>query len=725
MHGATATLDDSASGNGWLDIRGNLVASGVNRDGSWTNVMTGKNDADRKVNNATINVTLNNKNSKLFGNVYERHRLSEEETIDAFSQPTENDSYGNSRLPLYFDSWLDYIKKQEANGSLGGQVNLTLANGATWYPLRDWYGWDTSVATEKFEDPKGTLPTNNSKDQSSTNRLDQYNLYRWENGQKVVVNKLEDGYDQAINDQDLIEQNGIGISYVDREGSGVQNLIGNKDSATVDNGIYRLSLNEGGVVDTRFMRMDFGKIVGVKETDENFHDWMVNITQNTDFDREGIKTLRIQELNGSGNFSIYVKDKQNHDILIVDKAENSTNNTMTLWNLHGKDGGLDPTMGIKAGDVNTFIQLARVDKDMKFNDEVIYKLKNSVYEWNYKLVADEDETISKVQGNLMHEGTNNWYLVSAKKQTNENVQLSAIHAYNVPYLFATKLERLNKRMGEARYAAGHEDGAWVRFNHTRDDLQGYEAKASMIEVGYDKRKVEEDGVKIRGGAISYLDGSADYHQYSQSNSDTKRYRATLYHTWLGDNGSYLDLVGRVGWYDSDFQMNFMDESINGEMDLWAASASIESGHKFSNEKKWFIEPQLQLQYTYLGDSDYISNNGIKTEMSNVDSLVGRAGFRVGKDALDESSQDDKATTYYARADVIHEFMGDRQFRMQGSADHDALLLNYDGKRTWYDVGLGITRKFNKDGYLFVDVERQFGSDINRIWEFNVGVRYHF
>ena len=182
-------------------------------------------------------------------------------------------------------------------------------------------------------------------------------------------------------------------------------------------------------------------------------------------------------------------------------------------------------------------------------------------------------------------------------------------------------------------------------------------------------------------------------------------------------------VGRDGWYDSDFAMHSLDDNhlLSGKIDFWAAAVSAEGGYKFSNDDKWFVEPQTQLQYTFIGTDEYVSSYDVQIEQSDVHSLIGRAGVRLGKDVYDE----DKIYNFYVRGDIMHEFLGDKDFAMTGLKDKLTLNKSYDGSRTWYDVGVGLSGKFANSSYYFIDFERQLGNDIDCSWEVNLGLRKNF
>ena len=303
---------------------------------------------------------------------------------------------------------------------------------------------------------------------------------------------------------------------------------------------------------------------------------------------------------------------------------------------------------------------------------------------------------------------------------------AAVNAFSMPYLYATQMERLQKRMGEARYAVGDEDGAWVRLHHGRTDRKYFEDKNTMVQVGWDRRSRHDGADGIHGIAFDYLHSDTDYTDALEGTSELDRYRLTLYSTWFGEKGWYADLVGRAAWHDTDLKgVNRDGDAFDTGFDMWGAAASIETGWKLASEEKWYVEPQVQLQYTYLGSSDYRTDNEVEISNSHVESLIGRAGFRLGRDLDRAGETGTQKMNLYFRADVLHEFMGDQLFTMKGHHDLTPVRYRFKGDDTWYDVGAGFTYRAADDYTFFVDVERPLGSDIGNSWELNAGFHWFF
>ena len=311
--------------------------------------------------------------------------------------------------------------------------------------------------------------------------------------------------------------------------------------------------------------------------------------------------------------------------------------------------------------------------------------------------------------------TTNFKLIDVKSTELSNAGKTIIDMSKVNYSNAIYMDRLNKRMGEARYIDGDE-GLWVRIRHDRiGKSDAFRSKNTMMELGYDKRVDDrEDGEHRRGFAIDYMRGTAEYHNVA-GDGDVRRGGVWFYDTWLGNKGHYSDYVLKFGRLSNDFDIySELGEKITGDYSNFVYSASAEYGRKKDIGKDWYFEPQVQLQYAHVTDDDYTTSQGTSVELDAIDSLIGRVGFRLGKDMGENN-------TFYVKADVLHEFLGDQDisaFDATGRLD-----TTYENEGTWYDVGLGFSHQFSKGTYMFLDVEKTFGNDNEDTYQFNVGMNW--
>ncbi|WP_446424406.1 autotransporter domain-containing protein, partial [Mailhella sp.] len=158
------------------------------------------------------------------------------------------------------------------------------------------------------------------------------------------------------------------------------------------------------------------------------------------------------------------------------------------------------------------------------------------------------------------------------------------------------------------------------------------------------------------------------------------------------------------------------EGDKGDIDNRVASLSGEYGWRFNVCQQFFVEPQVELAYTYVS-SDDLQLGDAKYEFDSVDSLTGRAGLVAGWNLPDERGN------VYARASVVQQFMGDA--KISGSINGKGNIQEIDGEDTWLEYGIGANVKLTDSTYVWADVERTEGADIEEEWRGTVGIRYSF
>ena len=344
----------------------------------------------------------------------------------------------------------------------------------------------------------------------------------------------------------------------------------------------------------------------------------------------------------------------------------------------------------------------------------VYSNAGNVFDYTYGTGSETDNN-----------GTGkDWYIAVSGKSAESNPNFSAAKgAMYAGYALGTELDTLNKRMGEARYLE-EDDGVWVRYRHSKTGWNDtYETNGDMFQLGFDNEVTEKDGKHYRGVAIDYTDADTNIMGIS-GEGEHERYAVSLYDTWLGEKGHYRDLVLRGGRINSDYDVSgaFSSgyEDIGGDYHQWFGSISAEWGRKNDMGTGWYFEPQVQAQLARIGGASYVSDSGVDVDQDGATSLIGRAGFRIGREYVKDNGKHDN---FYIKADLLHEFAGDKSFSLTGNdGRYDK---EYDGQETWCDVGIGADISLGKNSYFWADVERTFGADFDNTWQINGGFRWEF
>ena len=321
--------------------------------------------------------------------------------------------------------------------------------------------------------------------------------------------------------------------------------------------------------------------------------------------------------------------------------------------------------------------------------------------------------------------TTNFKLIGVKKREFSDAGRTMLNMSRANYSNAIYMDRLNKRLGEARYINDdpeEDEGMWVRIRHDRIGKEdAFRSQNTMYELGYDKRQECDNGKRRVGFAVDYMHGDTGYNDIA-GKGEIDRYGLWLYDTWTGNKGHYADYVAKWGHLQNDFEVYNMGDNrkVTGDYSNNVFSVSAEYGRKKDMGNDWYFEPQAQLQLARVTGANYTTSQGTKVSVDGINSLIGRAGFRIGKDFGEE-----KQSTLYFKADVLHEFLGDQTIRALDGTTNGWQTVDYENQGTWYDIGIGYAAMLSQSTYAFVDLEQSFGNDNDDTYQINAGVRWTF
>lgn len=306
-----------------------------------------------------------------------------------------------------------------------------------------------------------------------------------------------------------------------------------------------------------------------------------------------------------------------------------------------------------------------------------------------------------------------------KGTVDENGNVTDIETIKNPDVFGTEevgalgliswrneLDDMNKRLGELRDSKG-EHGVWVRMIRGENDYKSLNSQYNTYQLGYDE-KLSTDPHWTLGAAFSYTDGDGGYDTGSFE-MDHKTF--TLYGSKLNDDGSYIDIVGKYSRLNHDLRNTWGD----GEYDANGYSIGVEVGKRFQQGNGFWIEPQAQLTYGHVGSANYTAGD-IKVALDGMESLIGRAGVRFGKD-LDNGN-------IYLRASYLYDFDGETGVTFTNAEGRER-SFEQDLGGGWCEVGIGTNINLSDATHLYFDIEKTYGGDITTDWKWNAGIRYSF
>ena len=441
-------------------------------------------------------------------------------------------------------------------------------------------------------------------------------------------------------------------------------------------------------------------------------------------------SLMVKEFNGDSNFVMNLNgNRQNTDMVYLNSGTGNYNvilvNAVTKNDI-GQNGLRFATVGDKNKQVfknavayndgffNIKYQIASEDYDVNNGENTLYNNGD-----NSDLLTENrpgNNIINNIFGN--NEDAVNYKLVNIEEKTLSNAGKTILNMTKANYDVAVFMGRLDKRMGDVHYLNKNDDGIWFRLRHDRIEKDlGYTVDGNMYELGYDKLFLRDDGQERLGLAFDYMKGSTSYDDIAGKGNNSRK-GIWLYDTWIGDDGHYSDYIFKWGHLENNFEV-FDTEKLNlikGNYDNDVYSASAEYGYMKNLKNDWYITPQVQLQLAKVTGADYTTNQNTNVHVDGIDSIIGRAGFKLGR-----NFGDNKKNTFYLKADVLREFLGEQFVSVKDvTSDNEYVGFKYDHSGYWYDVGFGFNIETKKDSYAFLDVERRFGNGNKNSYQINGG-----
>lgn len=419
------------------------------------------------------------------------------------------------------------------------------------------------------------------------------------------------------------------------------------------------------------------------------------INQNSDED------IIVGNYSGTGDINFKAEDTDNNGVLDFTNTGDVTIGTA--------EAGSSVNLGVINNTVNTL----DIEKTEESLNAIAQKL---TYEGTYgnlggKVTVKEGLITPEASADLMFDGNSQGYVTNITGGDRVTKTMDAMKNLAATAIVAWRHEdsTLSQRLGELRESDGGQ-GIWVRMSRGEFEYDGeYKNQYNFFQMGYDWAA----GNWHYGAAVSHNDGQTTYTHGDGENRSTS---LSLYGTWLGDKGHYADIVLKQGRLSNDFDIYTEAGHTSGDYDAWGTSLSGEYGMKVDLDGGWYVTPQAQLTLMRIGGEDYTTNNGIKVNQDSLESAVGRVGFEIGKRISDSGS-------IYAKASLLHDFAGSADTYLS----YKGLTNSYhqDIGDTWCEAGIGFNYKTSENSYVYADVVKTFGGDVETPWQWNAGMRWTF
>lgn len=478
--------------------------------------------------------------------------------------------------------------------------------------------------------------------------------------------------------------------------------IGTSGSATVNLTLNTINSELNGAIDDNSTN-------GTNLTLANGAAWnntgtsnVKNVNMNSGIINQNAKEdITVNNYSGSGDINFAAEDTDNNGVLNFANTGDVT--------IKSAEAGSYVNLGVINNTINTLDSEKAEENLNAIAQKLTYKGSDS--NLSGKVTVKEGLITPEASADLMFDGNSQGYVTNITGGDRVTKTMDAMKNLAATAIVAWRQEdsTLSQRLGELRESDGGQ-GIWVRMSRGEFEYDGeYKNQYNFFQMGYDWAA----GNWHYGAAVSHNDGQTTYTHGDGENRSTS---LSLYGTWLGDKGHYADIVLKQGRLSNDFDIYTEAGHTSGDYDAWGTSLSGEYGMKVDLDGGWYVTPQAQLTLMRIGGEDYTTNNGIKVNQDSLESAIGRVGFEVGKRISDSGS-------IYAKASLLHDFAGSADTYLS----HKGLTNSYhqDIGDTWCEAGIGFNYKTSENSYVYADVVKTFGGDVETPWQWNAGMRWTF
>lgn len=494
-----------------------------------------------------------------------------------------------------------------------------------------------------------------------------------------------------------------GEVYINKNGNNNVVINGNVNN---DGGLVYLNLDTDKSVLNGAVQTSSGEITlnlknnATWNVGSNYNSSITNLDMNGGIINQNTsKYIDIENYSGSGDINFTAENTDNDGVLDFANTGDVT--------IESAEAGSSVNLGVINNTINTLDSEKAEENLNAIAQKLTYKGNNL----SGKVTVKEGLITPEVSGDLLFDSNRNRGYVANVKQNSSTTTIDNIKNIAATAIVAWRQEdsTLSQRLGELRESDGGQ-GIWVRMSRGEFEYDGeYKNQYNFFQMGYDWAA----GSWHYGAAVSHNDGQTTYTHGDGENRSTS---LSLYGTWLGDKGHYADIVLKQGRLSNDFDIYTEAGHTSGDYDAWGTSLSGEYGMKVDLDGGWYVTPQAQFTLMRIGGEDYTTNNGIKVNQDSLESAVGRVGFEVGKRISDSGS-------IYAKASLLHDFAGsaDTYLSLNGLTNS----YHQDIGDTWCEAGIGFNYKTSENSYVYADVVKTFGGDVETPWQWNAGMCWTF
>ena len=191
--------------------------------------------------------------------------------------------------------------------------------------------------------------------------------------------------------------------------------------------------------------------------------------------------------------------------------------------------------------------------------------------WTFTPEIENGLNVKDNAGNVIG-SKEEWYLTHIDRSVNNDTQVLLDGSDSSYAMWRNTNDTLRKHLGDLHYRTNKKgvEGIWAHYTGGKFGGSGFDSSYNMYQLGYDKA---DNAKSTYGFALESGTGHADY---SFGSGKDKLFSGSFYGTWTGDDGSYTDVVAKIGQFDADIK-SYGDYPDKASYKNRAYSVSIEYG----------------------------------------------------------------------------------------------------------------------------------------------------
>lgn len=354
------------------------------------------------------------------------------------------------------------------------------------------------------------------------------------------------------------------------------------------------------------------------------------------------------------------------------------------------------------------VTVVHVDGDNKVN------LKTGLMFYNLE-IADGDDSLSLYTPIIKEEALTSGTIITGRDykfvgwgSSSAGDVLDKQLPSNEPYINTNELDNVFKRVMDIRNDPS-EVGVWIRGETGKMKIEGYGYDYNLTSGGHDWKHENNAGILFGGFGITHSVNKCD----TGIIGDTKSTGYNLYGSWLGkDNNDYVDVILKYGKMDKTYAgLDINNIFAAGSYSKDVLSIAAKYGRRYEMRNDWYYEPFAGLTWGKISDVDFKDARGFNIHGDSVTSKIANLGMQVGKKM-------DKRDFYY-RMNLVHDFDGKMHVNVPGTTTN----AYTDMGGTWLKCAIGTSAKVGKNNSYYIDLEKDFGSKVEKPWSISAGYRH--